>query len=150
RDPHVLTVALGPLSRADTASLVQALSRSGTSGAAMAELSEQIWRTSEGNPFVAIEAMRAAARDALPPGLEALPVPERVRDIIGRRLAQLGERHRELVAVASVVGREFEFALLQRASELGEEEAARAVEELTRRRLLHSVGERLDFTHDRV
>src|SRR5262249_36995826 len=29
-------------------------------------------------------------------------------------------------------------------------EAARGVEELTRRRVLHSVGERLDFTHDRV
>ena len=54
------------------------------------------------------------------------------------------------MALASVVGREFEFALLQHVSGLGEEEAARGVEELTRRRVLHSVGERLDFTHDRV
>ena len=52
--------------------------------------------------------------------------------------------------MASVVGREFEFALLQHVSGLAEEEAARGVEELTRRRILHSVGERLDFTHDRV
>ncbi len=37
---------------------------------------------------------------------------------------------------ASVVGRDFEFALLQNLSGLGEEEVARAVEELTRRRLL--------------
>ena len=150
REPHVVAIALGPLSRADTAGLVQALSRSGTSEAVVAELSERVWRTSEGNPFVAIEAVRAAARDALASGLEALPMPERVRDIIGRRLDQLGPRHRELVAVASVVGREFEIPLLQRASGLGEEEAAEAVEELIRRRLLQSVGERLDFIHDRV
>jgi predicted ATPase len=54
------------------------------------------------------------------------------------------------VARASVVGRELEFGLLQHVSGLGEEEVARGVEELIRRRVLHSVGERLDFTHDRV
>ena len=55
------------------------------------------------------------------------------------------------MALASVVGREFEFALLQHVSGLAEEEeAARAVEVLTRRFILHGVGERLDFTHDRL
>ena len=150
REPHVATVALGPLSRGDTVDLVQALSRPGSDEAAVARLSEQVWRTSGGNPFVVIEAMRAAAQEALSPGLEGLSLPERVRDIIGRQLDRLDERSRELVALASVVGREFEFALLQHVSGLGEEEAARGVEELTRRRVLHSVGERLDFTHDRV
>jgi tetratricopeptide (TPR) repeat protein len=99
---------------------------------------------------VVIEAMRAAAHEVLSPGLEGLPLPERVRDIISRQLDRLDERSRELVAQASVVGCEFEFALLQHVSGLGEEEAARRVEELIRRRVLHSVGERLDFTHDRV
>ncbi len=150
REPHVATVALGPLSQRDTLDLVQALARPGTNDAAMARLSEQVWRTSGGNPFVVNEAMRAAAHDALSPGLEGLSLPGRVRDIIGRQLDRLDERSRELVALASVVGREFEFALLQHASRLGEEEASRGVEELTRRRVLHSVGERLDFTHDRV
>src|SRR5262249_35057418 len=56
----------------------------------------------------------------------------------------------DALALASVVGREFEFAILHHASGLDETGAARAVEALTRRRILHSVGERLDFTHDRV
>jgi DNA-binding SARP family transcriptional activator len=150
REPHVATVALAPLSRSDTVGLVQALSRPGSDEVVVARLGEQVWRTSGGNPLVVVEAMRAATQDALSPGLEGLSVPERVRDIIGRQLDRLDERSRELVARASVIGREFEFGLLQHVSGLGEEVAAREVEELIRRRVLHSVGERLDFTHDRV
>jgi tetratricopeptide (TPR) repeat protein len=149
-ESHMATLALGPLSRNETAGLVQALSRSGTDQAVTASLGEQVWRTSGGNPFVAIEAMRAAAQEALAPGLEAVPLPERVRDMIGRQLDRLDERKHELVALASVVGREFSFALLQQVAGCDEEEIARGVEELTRRRVLHSVGESLDFTHDRV
>jgi tetratricopeptide (TPR) repeat protein len=149
-EPHGATVALGPLSPRDTAALVRALARPGTDEAAMARLGEQVWRTSGGNPLVVVEALRGDAHDSLSAGLEGLSVPERVRDIISRQLDRLDERSRDLVAVASVVGREFEFELLQHAGGLGEEEAARGVEELTRRRVLYSVGEGLDFTHDRV
>jgi hypothetical protein len=52
--------------------------------------------------------------------------------------------------VAAVIGREFEFGLLRRATGVGEREAALGVEELVRRRMLHGVGERFDFTHDRI
>jgi tetratricopeptide (TPR) repeat protein len=49
-----------------------------------------------------------------------------------------------------VIGRVFDFSVLQRAADLGEAEAAAGVEELVRRRLLHGVGERFEFTHDRI
>jgi predicted ATPase/DNA-binding SARP family transcriptional activator len=147
-EPHVAMVTVGPLSRDDTISLVKALSRRGRDE--VADLVERVWRISSGNPFVVVEAMRVAAQDALLPGPEVLPVPERVRDLIGRRLDRLDERQRELAALAAVIGREFEFGLLHHVSECGEEETARGVEELTRRRVLHNVGDCLDFTHDRV
>jgi DNA-binding SARP family transcriptional activator/tetratricopeptide (TPR) repeat protein len=150
RESDVTRLALRPLSRSDTFHLVAALSRPGSDGATAARLEEEVWRASGGNPLVVVEAIRAATQHALSPGLEGLPLPERVSDIIGRQLDRLCERSRELVTQASVVGREFEFALLQHLSGLGEEEVARGVEELTRRRLLHSVDERFDFTHDRV
>lgn len=57
---------------------------------------------------------------------------------------------RTLADVASVIGREFEFPLLHRASTLDESEGASGVEELLRRGVLHGVGERFDFTHDRI
>jgi tetratricopeptide (TPR) repeat protein len=52
--------------------------------------------------------------------------------------------------VAAVIGREFEFRLLHRASGLDEASAAEGVEELIRRRVLHGVGERFEFPHHRL
>jgi DNA-binding SARP family transcriptional activator len=150
REQRVATLALGPLSREETLALVRALARVGTDEAGLARLGEQVWAASEGNPFVAVETVRAVTEGAAPGGGQELRLPERVREIVGRRLARLSEPARSLAAVAAVVGRDFEFALLQRAGGLGEEEAAAGVEELVRRRVLHGVGERFDFTHDRL
>jgi tetratricopeptide (TPR) repeat protein len=55
-----------------------------------------------------------------------------------------------VAAVAAVIGREFDFSLLQTAVGLGDDAAAQGMEELVRRRVLHGVGERFDFTHDRI
>ena len=149
REAHVDAVVLRPLSREHTGELVRALARRHDE-VTVTRLGEQIWRASEGNPLVVIEATRVAAHEALSPGLEMLSVPERVRDIIGRQLARLGDVARDLVDQASVIGHEVDFELLHRVSGLGEEAVARGVEELIRRHVLHSVGDRLDFYHDRV
>src|SRR5262249_45946789 len=47
-------------------------------------------------------------------------------------------------------GREFEFPALQIAAGLSVRGAAEGVEELVRRRVLHGIGDRLDFAHDRI
>jgi tetratricopeptide (TPR) repeat protein len=52
--------------------------------------------------------------------------------------------------MAAVIGREFEFPLLHRASGLDEASAAEGVEELVRRRVLQGVGDRLEFVHHRL
>jgi DNA-binding SARP family transcriptional activator len=150
RESLVDTIALRSLSRRDTEDLVRVLSRPEANAAAADRLSEHVWRASEGNPFVVIEAMRVVTLEGLAPGLERLSVPDRVRALVGRQLDRLGERSRELATLASVVGRDFDFALLQQVSGGDEEETAREVEELSRRHVLHTVGEYLDFTHDRV
>jgi tetratricopeptide (TPR) repeat protein len=81
---------------------------------------------------------------------DSLPLPERVREVIGVRLERLSEGGWALAGLAAVIGREFEFELLQRASGLGADEAAGGVEELVRRRVLHAVHDRFNFVHDRV
>ena len=149
-EPHVETLALRALSREDTVHLVRALARAGTEDETSARVGEEVWRASGGNPLVIVEAMRAVSHGALSPGLDRLSVPERVRDVIRGQIDRLDEPSRDVLALASVIGREFEFALLHHASGLDEAAAARAVESLARRRILHNVGERLDFTHDRV
>jgi tetratricopeptide (TPR) repeat protein len=138
-----------PLTRPDTRALVRALARTGDE-AALDRLAAQAWAVSEGNPFVVVETVRAHAEGAALAQGRGLGLPERVREMVGRRLERLSERAQSLAAVAAVIGREFEFALLQRAAGLGEDETAAGVEELVRRRILHGTGERFDFTHDRI
>ncbi|PYM19092.1 MAG: hypothetical protein DMD81_04385, partial [Candidatus Rokuibacteriota bacterium] len=149
REGRLTTLALGPLSRLDTVALVVAFGRLGDD-AAVDRLGERAWAASEGNPFVAVETVRAHAENTWVAHAGGLALPERVREIVGRRLERLSERTQSLAAVAAVIGRGFEFALLQRAAGLSEEETAAGVEELVRRRVLQGQGERFDFTHDRV
>ena len=147
-DGRVTTLALAPLARADTDALVRALARSGSDAQGLARLADAVWVISEGNPFVVVESVQAADEGATLG--EGLPLPERVRGIITRRIERLSERARTLATVAATVGRESEFVLLARAAGLADEDAAAALEELVRRRVLHGLGERFDFTHDRI
>ena len=151
RAPRATSVQLEPLPRADIARIVRALVRAGSDGPA---LEERIWAMSEGSPLVAVEAM--LAMPAEPRGDPAGPVPgdlslpERVRELIARRIDRLGERVQTATAVAAVIGRRFDFALLRAATGMDDEQAAGAVEEMVRRHVLRTVGSQLEFTHDRV
>jgi tetratricopeptide (TPR) repeat protein len=143
---HLSRLALGSLSREDTAALARML----TQHPAASRLEEQIWTASSGNPFMIVETLRALRGGSLPEDTSPLPLPERVRDLIAHRLERLGDRSRRVLAVAAVLGRPFDFALLHRATDLGEAEVAEGVEELVRHRVLHGSGESLEFTHDRI
>ena len=145
--PHSLNLTLPPLSPDDTTALVRTLARAGRDESEISRLAAQVWTASQGNPFVVVETMRAV--DHRPSELGLL-LPDRVRQMIAERLERLSESSRHLGAVAAVIGREFEFELLQRAAGIDEREAAEGLEELVRRRVLHAVGERFDFTHDRI
>jgi len=150
RERHATSLELAPLSRPDTALLVRSLSRSGSDAAALTSLEEHVWALSEGNPFVAVETMRALDRGSIAKGSMTLPLPKRVRELIANRLERLSDRARQLAAVAAVHGREFDFALLQLASGCDEATAAEGVEELVRRGVLEGTDDRFDFTHDRI
>jgi len=148
RDAAPITLRLGPLSREDTLGLVEALA--GPQAPVSPDLGERVWATAAGHPLMIVEAMRALATGGWLPGAPELALPERVRDLIGRRLGRLGEPAQRLAAVAAVIAREFDPALLQRAAGVGAEDAADRLDELLRHRVLHSSGERLAFTHDRI
>ena len=149
-DPLVERMILSPLSRQDTATLVRSLAQANAATDAVARLAEQIFSASEGNPFMVVETMRALADGTAAQTSTGSALPDRVRQVIAGRLERLGERSRGVLAAASVIGREFDFALLQRATGLDEVAAAEEIEALVRRRVLRVVGERFDFVHDRV
>ena len=149
RDGRLTTVPLPALSKSDTLALVRGLARGGDE-ATIKHLGEQAWAVGEGNPFVTVETVRAHTEGASVAHGPGLGVPERVREIVARHLDRLSTGSQALAAVAAVIGREFEYPLLQRAAALDDEQVASAVEELVRRGVLHGLDERFDFTHDRV
>jgi DNA-binding SARP family transcriptional activator len=152
--PRATPVRLAPLSRADIALIVRALARAGSDAATLAHFEEGIWAMSEGNPLVAVEAMLALATERPSDGprdsASELSLPERVRELIARRLDRLGARSQAMAAVAAVIGRRFDFELLRSAGGMDERHAAEAVEEMVRTHVLRTVGNQLEFTHDRV
>ena len=150
REQRVTEIALGPLDRLATGDLVRGLVARGIAAADLDALGEQVWRLSEGNPFIAVETIRARQEGLSLDADAGGALPTRARAMLLGRVDRLGEQSRGLLEAASVIGRDFEFSLVQRAAGLDEAAAATALEELVRRRLVHGLGERFDFTHDRI
>jgi DNA-binding SARP family transcriptional activator len=144
---RLLRVPLAGLSRDDTTALVRALARAGRDDAALARLDERVWQVSAGNPLLVVETVRTL-RDT--PSTDAAALPTPVRELVRARLRRLSEDARRVVSIASIVGREADFRLLQHCAGLGDRDATGVVEELVRRRVFDNVGGRLDFTHDRI
>lgn len=74
-----------------------------------------------GNPFFAGEVVRTlAAEGRLPHEADMsaveVPLPSGVRDAVGRRIMSLPEGAQEVLAAASVIGRDFRLATLERAT----------------------------------
>lgn len=147
---RVTTVLLHPLSHDDTAALVQALRRGSHDSRTHARLTEQVWRASEGNPFVVVESVRAWVDEPPPAAAGALTLPERVRELIAGHLERLSPPARRLVAAVAVAGREIDFPLLQQAVCQEPDAACQALEELVRCRMLQLVGESFDVSHARI
>jgi predicted ATPase len=124
REPHVTRATLSPLTRPDIIDLIRSLARRRGDSDALAPLEQQVWTLSEGNPFVAVETTRALLDGARPRESAKLLLPERVRTMIAGRLDRLSDLAGQLAAVAAVIGRDFEFRLLHRASGLDEAPAA--------------------------
>src|SRR5262252_1343849 len=150
RDDRLVRLVLSPLDQAQTLELVRALAVSRRGATLPAGLGDQVWAASEGHPFMIVETLREIWEGQAPFNAGSLPVPQRVRQLVLNRLYRLSDRAKHLASAAAVIGREFQFTLLHRASGMSEVECAAAVEELVRRRVLDGGGELFDFVHDRV
>ena len=77
-------------------------------------LAATIHQRTEGNPLFVREIIGMLAREGLEKNQDYLTsIPEGVRDAIGRRLNQLSGSCNQVLATASVIGREFDFKLLR-------------------------------------
>jgi hypothetical protein len=117
-------------------------------------LVDAVQRETEGNPFFVSEVVHLLVAEGrlgkgLGPTSWSVSIPESVREAVGRRLDQLSTACNDILAVASVVGRDFTLPVLERVSDLSPEAMLDALEEAIRARLIHeeAIAERYRFTH---
>ena len=124
------------------------------------ELAAAIHLETEGNAFFVREVVRHLietgglrqddGRWVTGRPVEELGIPEGVRDVVGRRLTRLSETANRALAVAAVVGQEFELAVLERAGKLDEDALVSALDEALVARLVAEVpgtSPRYSFAH---
>ncbi|HEY7621278.1 MAG TPA: AAA family ATPase [Solirubrobacteraceae bacterium] len=91
-------------------------------------LTDTVCRETDGNPFFVEELLRQYAEsDAGARRWEPI-VPEGVREVLGRRLARLGDPARDTLLLAAVAGREVDLRLLEEAGELPREALVEALD----------------------
>ena len=112
-------------------------------------LATVMYAETEGNPFFVGEVLRhlietgAVRRDGdrwVVAEPDRVTIPEGVRDVIGRRLSRLPPVANDVLAIAAVLGREFDVELLLAVSDTAEPEALDALDQSVRARLLEETG----------
>jgi tetratricopeptide (TPR) repeat protein len=125
-------------------------------------LAEVVHRQTEGNPLFVQEVVRYVAEEGLIARKEGrwrltrdtpleMSIPEGLRDVIGKRLSLLSPECNQLLAVASVIGREFALETLKAVAGINEDVFANALKEAVRPSVLEERSQRglvrYRFTH---
>jgi class 3 adenylate cyclase len=125
------------------------------------ELALEITHETDGNPFFAGELLRhliesgaiAKGPDGhweLRPSIADLGLPQSVREVVSRRVERLGEQSQQILTMAAVIGRTFDFELLGLLVDGNQEELLDALEGAARASLLVESLERVgrfSFAH---
>ena len=153
REGALRRLELGGLGEQEVGELVAAL---GVSEPA-AEFVSALHGETEGNPFFIEEVVGHLRQEGERLGTEVTladaGVPDGVREVTTRRLRRLGEAAAQAVVVGAVIGREFEFELLERVEAAGDgvtgDALVAALEEAVDARVLREAGPvgRYAFTH---
>ncbi len=96
-----------------------------------------IYRETEGNPFFIeeickdlVESGKLYYQDGSwhRPSMDELELPQSVREVVQARVSKLSEEDRDTLTLAAILGREFDFDTLLRASDLEEDQVIAALE----------------------
>ncbi|MBV9613894.1 MAG: AAA family ATPase, partial [Ktedonobacteraceae bacterium] len=161
RDGLVTEIAPGPLTMTETTSLAEHIQGQSLDLA----MSLALHSETEGNPLFVVEMVRAGtleqhearqnATDSFPLLTDtASTLPPSVQTVLAARLAQLSPLARNVANVAAVIGREFPFSILARASGQSEDDVVQGLDELWQRRMVREqaagTGDTYDFSHDKL
>ena len=110
-----------------------------------------VHRETDGNPFFLSEVLRYLAETGaiyqdvagqwMPAeSLGPLALPDSVREVVGGRVARLGDRAERSLSIAAVIGRRFDFDLLTRATRFPEDEVLEILQAATAAALVREVA----------
>jgi DNA-binding SARP family transcriptional activator len=138
RRPDVARIELGPLAESDIATILAHAGRRPV-------LAAQVRTATEGNPFFVREMVDVLSDDRT----AGAPLTPRVRDIVRWRLGRLPEPAADVLAVAAVIGAEFDADVLAGAVGIELPLALDALEAAERARLVRPAGnlDRFSFAH---
>ncbi|HEX9236300.1 MAG TPA: AAA family ATPase, partial [Actinomycetota bacterium] len=128
------------------------------------QLVDLIYDETEGLPFFVEEVFQHLSEEGKlfdPSGrfredlvMDELDVPEGVRLVIGRRLERLGERSRDVLAAAAVIGRRFPVQVIEGMNAASADDVLTALEDAELSRLLtssmESSGPVFEFGHELI
>ncbi len=139
RDREVARVHLGGMVEAEVAALIG----SWHGGAVEQRTVRAIREETDGNPFFVKQLVRhleeAGATRELDVGA-GFGVPDGVRDVIARRVARLPEHGGRVLRVAALIGRDFDYDLLEHVTELPEDELLDVLDAAVRGGLITEVA----------
>ncbi|MGD9403508.1 MAG: AAA family ATPase [Anaerolineae bacterium] len=164
RDGVVTPLSLKDLSAEVVETLVLEMSGAGS---AVMPLASRLYEETEGNPFYLMETVKALfekgtiqLREGAWHGDFArisrgeIPLPTGVAEAIQARARRLGDDAQEVLRLAAVLGREFEFDLLNVTWDRSEEMTLEALDDLLRARLIEEGSGPLErdyaFTHHKI
>jgi DNA-binding SARP family transcriptional activator len=140
-------ITLRGLEAADAAALIRQLGDPNIPE----ELSRALWEESGGNPFFLEEILRnrLVEKDTAGSTIVAGPVPDGVKDVIGRRLARLSDNSRRVLECACITGRDFSVHTLEDLCGLNEDELDEALHEAVDAHLIYEASTygRFRFEH---
>ena len=131
RQPRVTRIELGGLEDSSVLAFVEAAAGHGLDAAGV-DLAHALYRETDGNPFFVGELLRHLVESGVitqdvtgrwstgSGGPIALPTS--VREVVGARVARLGDRAAAVLAVAAVIGQHFDLELLALAADTPEED----------------------------
>jgi class 3 adenylate cyclase/tetratricopeptide (TPR) repeat protein len=112
----------------------------------------------EGNPFFVGEMLRHLAetgaiyqedngRWVASPDLRTSGLPVSIREVVGRRIARLGDDSQRMLTLAAVIGRDFDTELLSRVAELDEDNVIDLCDQAVTAAVLIESDGRYSFAH---
>ncbi|HYQ89731.1 MAG TPA: AAA family ATPase, partial [Candidatus Binatia bacterium] len=158
REEHFERIELTRLSRADVGELLVRLYPGSEWGE---EFGTMLFREAEGNPFFMVEILKLLTAEkvlakrgetwTLATTVDKISIPDKVYDVVMRRLSRLGDREREILELGAVEGDVFHSGTILRGLNLERMPLLKTLQFLEQvHHLIRATGPQYHFDHSKI